>query len=126
MPATPLAAPTRLSTNALADHDPYFSPDDSSMASLENVDPSAFPTPAGSLGQWAIRIANANGSNARDLINDGAINSKPAWSVDGQTICFHRMLPPDDRFRVFRIGKDGSGLRELTLGAPGNNEYPSN
>ncbi len=51
--------------------------------------------------------------------------SKPAWSLDGQTIYFHRMVPPDYRFKVFRIGNDGRGLTDLTAGAPGVNEHPS-
>jgi Tol biopolymer transport system component len=126
MPATPLATATRLTTNTLADYDPYFSPDGTSIAWLQTVDPTAFPTTAGNLGKWAIRIANADGTNARDLINDGQINSKPAWSLDGQTIYFHRMVPTDYRFRVFRIGKDSTGLKELTFTTSGNDEYPSN
>ena len=93
---------------------------------LFNGCPSAFPTPRGNLGAWAIRIAQADGSNARDLINDGQINSKPAWSLDGRTIYFHRMEPPDYRFRVFRIGQDGTGLKELTVGVAGSHEYPAN
>jgi hypothetical protein len=36
------------------------------------------------------------------------------------------MVPPDYRFRVFRINPDGSGLAELTPGATGNSEHPSN
>jgi len=128
MPATALGNATRLTTDALASYDPYFSPDGSRLAWLVNVDPNAnvIPGTSTSLGRWAIRISDASGSNASYLIDDGNINSKPAWSLDGQTIYFHRMVPPDYRFKVFGIGKDGSSLRELTAGAPGISEHPSN
>jgi TolB protein len=128
MPATPLAAATRLTTDGVASYDAYFSPDGSKLAWLVNVDPTAnvIPGTSTSLGRWAIRIADASGGNARYLIDDGNINSKPAWSLDGETIYFHRMVPPDYRFRVFRIAKEGTGLVEVTLGAPGISEHPSN
>ncbi|MGH9886169.1 MAG: TolB family protein, partial [bacterium] len=95
---------------------------------LVNVDPAAnvIPGTATSLGRWAIRIADDTGGNASYLIDDGNINSKPAWSLDGQTIYFHRMVPPDYRFKVFRIAPDGSGLRDLTASAQGISEHPSN
>jgi len=128
MPAVASGATTRLTTDSVASYDPYFSPDGTQLAWLVNVDPSAnvIPGTTTSLGRWAIRIASGNGSNAHYLIDDGNINSKPAWSRDGQTIFFHRMVPPDYRFKVFRIAPDGSGLTDITLGAPGISEHPSN
>jgi Tol biopolymer transport system component len=126
MAAKPLAVPIRLTNNAVADYDPYFSPDGKTIAWLVNVDPNALPIPGTALGRWAIYKANADGSDARALIDDGQINSKPAWSLDGKTIFFHRMMPPDYRFRVFRISVDGTKLTELTVGDRATSEFPSN
>lgn len=123
MPATPLAAAVQITNDGVADYDAYYSPDGSKVAWLVNVDPTA----NGNIGRWAIRIATV-GQPARYLIDDGNINSKPAWSLDGQTIFFHRMVPSEGlRFRVFKIKPDGTGLTELTPGASsGNSEHPSN
>jgi TolB protein len=128
MAATPLSAATRLTTDSVASYDPYFSPAGDKIAWLVNVDPTAnvIPGTTTSLGRWAIRIADAGGGNAHYLIDDGNINSKPAWSLDGETIYFHRMVPPDYRFKVFRMANDGSGVGEITLGAAGISEHPSN
>ncbi len=128
MAATAFSPATRLTVDGLADYDPYFSPDSSQIAWLVNVDPTKFPFGDVTLGAWAIRIADADGSNARYLINDGNINSKPAWSLDGQTIFFHRMeLDPlvEGKFGVFRISKTGADLTRLTA-VGHNNEHPSN
>jgi len=121
--ASPLSTPTRLTTDGLADYDPYFSPDGSTIAWLTNTNPTALS----GLGTWGIRLANADGSNPRTLIDDGNINSKPAWSLDGNTVFFHRMEPLVElKFGVFRISKTGTGLTRLTPVGTGVNEFPSN
>lgn len=132
MSAAPLAAATQITSDTRADYDAYFSPDGGTIAWLINVDPTAnvIPNSTTALGRWGIGMVDISPtgalSNPRFLINDGHINSKPAWSLDGQTIFFHRMVPPDYRFRVFKINPNGTGLTELTPGATGNSEHPSN
>jgi len=133
MNATPLAAATQITNDNRADYDAYFSPDGGTIAWLINVDPSAnvISNTTTALGRWGIGMVDISVtgvlSNPRFLINDGNINSKPAWSLDGQTIFFHRMVPADGyRFRVFSILPNGTGLTELTPGATGNSEHPSN
>jgi TolB protein len=113
---------TRVTTDTLQDQDPYFARDGSAIAWLTKT--SATGTP---VGAWNIRVANPDGSAARRLTNDdGKVNSKPEWSLDGTLIYFHRMdYPKSTRFSVWSIRPDGSGLREITVGQPGVNEFPS-
>lgn len=119
--STPLAAPTRLTNDALADYDPYFSPDGSTIAWLTTTNAAA----NSGIGAWGIKLMNADGSNKRTLIDDGQINSKPDWSLDGNSIYFHRMnLGEEARFGVFRIGSTGAGLTRLTALNTGVNEFP--
>lgn len=122
------ATPVRLTTDALADYDPYFSPDGTRIAWLVNVDPTAnlHPTLGIPYGRWAIRIATI-GQTPTYLIDDGNVNSKPSWSLDGQHIYFHRGVTPDFRFRLFRINTSGApNLTELNPGSLGSSEYPAN
>jgi Tol biopolymer transport system component len=85
------------------------------------------PTANGGLGSWGIRPADADGSNVRTLIDDGQINSKPAWSLDGNSIFFHRInFAEEVAFGVFRIGKTGAGLTRLTPVGTGVNEFSEN
>lgn len=109
----------RLTSNDKRDHDPYFSPDGSRIAWLQQTDA------RGPTGSWNIRIMRSDGSEQRAVTDDRNINSKPEWSRDGTLILFHRFELGGDRWRLFAIRPDGSGLSELAKGAPGNNEFPS-
>ena len=110
----------RLTNNDRRDHDPYFSPDGTRIAWLQNTDP------AGPVGVWNIRVMQADGTDQRAVTDDRQVNSKPEWSRDGTVIFFHRFEAGSDRWRLFTIRPDGSGLTELAKGAPGNSEFPSN
>jgi Tol biopolymer transport system component len=109
----------RLTTNDKRDHDPYMSPDGTRIAWLEQTDT------AGPAGAWNIWIMNADGTGQRAVTDDRQINSKPEWSRDGAAIFFHRFEAGGDRWRLFSIRPDGSGLAELVKGLPGNSEFPS-
>jgi Tol biopolymer transport system component len=125
MPARALAPAVQLTNDNLADYDPYFSPDGKSIAWLTTTDPSR----NGGLGTWGIRASRADGSEVRNLIDDGNINSKPAWALDGQSLFFHRLelgASAEAKFGVFRINVDGSGLKRLTPVGSGVNEFPAN
>jgi len=107
--------PTQVSTDSLVDYDPYYSPDGSQIAWLTNI----------SANVWAIRAASPNGANLHDIINDGNINSKPAWSPDGSLVYFHRHSSDNAGgfFELWMINADGTGLTQLNAGT-GSNEYP--
>lgn len=117
---------TRLTNNLKPDYDPYYSPDGSTIAWLQN-------TGLGPLNPWGIMRMDADGWNQRAVIDDGGINSKPAWSLDGQWIYFHRAVTwvPGYVFSVWKIRPDGTGLTELILPRAADfshdhNEYPVN
>jgi TolB protein len=113
---------TRLTNDAIADYDPYPSPDGTKIAWLRHSDPAA----NGGVGAWGIWMMNADGSDPHPVVDDGNVNSKPAWARDGSAIYFHRLTFPLTRgFSVYRVAPDGSGLAEITAGHPGNNEYPT-
>lgn len=110
---------TRLTTNTIPSYDPYYSPDGTRIAWLEKT--STDPSP---VGTWNIMLMDRDGANKRSLTNDDQINSKPNWSRDGSLIYFHRFDRSINRWQIFTIQPDGSGLRNIAPGAPGNNEYP--
>ncbi len=117
----------RLTNDDLRDHDPYFSPDGKHIAWLTKTlnTASANSSP---LGSWGIRIATVGGSGTiRTVIDDGNINSYPAWSPDAQWIYFHRLVYGAELkgFHIYRIRPDGTGLEGMTTHLPGTQEYPN-
>jgi Tol biopolymer transport system component len=120
--------PTRLTNNGVADYDPYYSPDGKTIAWLENTDPNQWCVAGRCLGFWSIRIMNSNGTNPRYVINDEQINSKPAWSLGGDRIFFHRFEPAatPSRWRIFSIHPDGSNRIAIDPFGSGQSEYPTN
>jgi TolB protein len=98
---------TRLTT-AVGNHEaPHWSPDgkrivfDSDLDVNEDVHASI-----------NLYIMNADGSNPRRIF-DGA--ESPAWSPDGQKIAFTPIW--GGRWQVVVINADGTGARQLTVGA---------
>ncbi|HET7437683.1 MAG TPA: M28 family peptidase [Thermoanaerobaculia bacterium] len=71
-------------------------------------------------------IANADGTNARQLTKNGAANFCPFFTPDGKRIIFSsNMLDPRGReFDIFIINKDGSGEAERITTAPAFDGFP--
>lgn len=114
----------RLTADQVADYDPYYSPDGAAIAWLTNADPKAYD----GIGAWSIRMMGANGADPRSVIDDHQINSKPAWSLNGDRIFFHRLSPSTDksnRWRIFSIHPDGTHLTDIDPFDSGQSEYPS-
>ncbi|MGB7299820.1 MAG: hypothetical protein WBD34_10900 [Burkholderiaceae bacterium] len=116
-------AMTRLTNNNLADYDAYFSPDGSTIAWLQLISPTAW----GGVGAWSVLAMNADGSNPRAVVNDGFINSKPAWALDGLSIYLHRLDGASNgKWGLFNVSANGSNLRRIEPLLQSNLEYPSN
>lgn len=102
----------RLTNDEWRDHDPYWSPDGSSIAFETEVDPTYF-----GIGRWALRIVNVDDASVRVVIDDAQINTLPRWSADGTKLYFHRFVFGDDRgFFTASIDTDGANLEEITVG----------
>jgi TolB protein len=111
---------TRLTHDSIPDYDPYFSPDGRQIGWLSMVGRTH------AQGEWSIRLASSDGKGARFVINDGNVNGYPAWSRDGELIYFHRLVyGQGEHFSLWAIRPDGSGLKQITRGAAGHDEYPA-
>jgi len=106
----------RLTNDSTRDHDPYFSPDGSTITWLRN--------PGGGT-VWSIFKMNPDGSGQAAVINDGAVNSKPEWAFNSTTIWFHRIPSGGSYFNIWKVSKSGTRLVEVILPRPAyNNEFP--
>jgi TolB protein len=124
-------AATRITSDSLQDDDPAFSPNGRELAWLTKVSGSSL-----GIGTWNIRLISIetkgktislpHGAVPSVLVKDNntAIDSKPAWSLNGTTIYFHRAIGNKGGFQIWAIKPNGSDLRELTKNQPGSNEYP--
>ncbi len=61
-------------------------------------------------------VADADGSNPRQITNNGAANFAPYWHPSGQHIAFSsNMHDPRGRdFEIYLVGVDGAGLERVT------------
>lgn len=67
---------------------------------------------------------NADGTGARQLTHDQLGVLDPAWSPDGRSIAFTRLLG-HDHSEVFVADADGHHARQLTIAPPGLDRYDS-
>lgn len=95
----PKVTEKRLTRGLRLEQSPEWSPDGSMIAYSSNGD---------------IFIANADGSNPRNLTKHPSIDVSPTWSPDGSMLAFvsDRTGSP----KIYVMYTDGSGLRQLTRG----------
>jgi len=67
-------------------------------------------------GNLEIYLARPDGSEERQLTNNGASNWAPSFHPDGKTIVFASNLhaPKSGKFSIYAMNVDGSGQRRLT------------
>jgi Tol biopolymer transport system component len=79
----------------------------------------AFVSTRGDVSQ--VFVANADGSEVRQVTTDPAPKSNPSWSPDGQRIVFSA---GDEKNDLYVMNADGTGLQQITE-TPGDNVTPA-
>jgi TolB protein len=92
----------RLTHNAVADHDPDWSPDGTQIAWVR------FETQFNGGGPADVWIMDADGSNPHRLTHDHADILQPSWSPDGRRIVFTR------DYLIYVINADGTGEHQIS------------
>jgi Tol biopolymer transport system component len=71
-------------------------------------------------------VANADGTNARQITKNGAANFGPYFTPDGKRIIYSsNVLDPRGReFDIFLLSKDGTGDPERITTAPAFDGFP--
>lgn len=64
--------------------------------------------------EWAVHVANADGSNEVRLTDPVLISGSPAWSPDGKQIAFDQFTDQRRRQQIFVMDADGSHTRQIT------------
>jgi TolB protein len=101
LPANGRGEPRLLFFNAFT---PAWSPDGKRLAfSLEEP-----------RGQWAVHVANADGSNDVRLTDPSLLGGSPAWSPDGKLIAFEESVDERRHQQIFVMDADGSHARQIT------------
>jgi Tol biopolymer transport system component len=114
-----------LLANTVETHDTIWT---AAAPRLGRTEPVRLSLPAGSYGDpdWApdgrvvfagrsnLWLASADGVQRRPLLGDKAIVMEPAVSPDGRLVVF--VLQRQGSMNLWRIGIDGSGLRQVTFG----------
>lgn len=101
----------RLTSNAVADSNPAWSPDGRQIAFASSR-----------TGAGDIYLMDADGSNVRRLTTSGAPECQPTWSPDGRRIAFVGHASDNDD--IYVIDADGANAHRITAG-PGNENKPA-
>lgn len=75
-------------------------------------------------GQWAVHVANADGSNDRQLTEPALTAGSPAWSPDGKLIAYDQFVGRRNQ-QIFVMEPDGSHQRQITSDSNWSCGHPS-
>jgi len=112
----------RLTYDHTRENDPRYSPNGKMLAWESETE---LPSPSAPAGVWQIRIANANGSDARTITSGDAVSTNPFWSIDGKRIFFYRLIYGRPKWQLWSIHPNGSDAVQITHNTTYNSEMVS-